>query len=88
MTLGERFRGKIGEARCGKMVKVRGKGLLNAVVFEQDFEAWDVCVRLKEAGILAKQTHGHIIRFAPPLVISREELDDALSRILAVLEEF
>jgi ornithine--oxo-acid transaminase len=88
MNLGERFRTKVGQARSSKMVSVRGKGLLNAIVFEPDFKAWDVCVRLKEAGILAKQTHGHIIRFAPPLVISQAELEDALSRITAVLEEF
>ncbi|MBN2432852.1 MAG: ornithine--oxo-acid transaminase [Acidobacteria bacterium] len=86
--LGRRFREKISQAKCGKMVQVRGRGLLNAVVFEAGFQAWDVCMRLKEAGILAKQTHGHIIRFAPPLVITRDELDDALARIIGVLEEF
>jgi ornithine--oxo-acid transaminase len=56
---------------------IRGKGMLNAAVFDDDFEAWDVCVALKEKGLLAKQTHGNIIRFAPPLVISREELEQA-----------
>jgi len=67
-----------------RLQKVRGKGLLNAVVFEDDFEAWDVCVALKEHGLLAKQTHGNIIRFAPPLVITREELDHALAVIREV----
>ena len=66
---------------------VRGKGLLNAVVFEEGFEAWDVCVALKEKGLLAKQTHGNIIRFAPPLVITREELDHALGIIREVFGE-
>jgi len=86
--LGQRFREKIGQANCRKMIQVRGRGLLNAVVFEPSFQAWDVCMRLREAGILAKQTHGHIIRFAPPLVITRDELDDALAKIIGVLEEF
>lgn len=63
---------------------VRGKGLLNAVVFDEGFEAWDVCVALKEKGLLAKQTHGNIIRFAPPLVISREELEQAVAIIREV----
>ncbi len=45
-------------------------GLLNAVVFDPGFEAWDVCLALRDAGLLAKQTHGNIIRFAPPLVIT------------------
>jgi ornithine--oxo-acid transaminase len=63
---------------------VRGKGLLNAVVFEDGFQAWDVCVALKEKGLLAKQTHGNIIRFAPPLVITREELEQAVSIIREV----
>ncbi|HKK70440.1 MAG TPA: ornithine--oxo-acid transaminase [Candidatus Krumholzibacteria bacterium] len=67
-----------------RLQKVRGKGLLNAVVFEEGFEAWDVCVTLKDHGLLAKQTHGNIIRFAPPLVISREELDHALGIIREV----
>jgi ornithine--oxo-acid transaminase len=66
---------------------VRGKGLLNAVVFEKGFEAWDVCVALKEAGLLAKQTHGNIIRFAPPLVITKEELTEGLAIIKSVFEK-
>ena len=53
--------------------------------FEDGFQAWDVCVALKEKGLLAKQTHGNIIRFAPPLVITREEVDWAFERIARVL---
>ena len=68
------------------MVTVRGKGLLNAVVFEKNFDAYPVCLALKEKGLLAKQTHGNIIRFAPPLVISSQELEDALQRIISVLK--
>jgi ornithine--oxo-acid transaminase len=85
-VMGEHFRAEVAKARCPKMVKVRGKGLLNAVVFEKGFEAWNVCLALRDAGVLAKQTHGNIIRFAPPLVITRDEMTDALSRIIRVLE--
>ncbi len=87
--LGEAFRAGLRAIRCPKRVTVRGKGLLNAVVFQPGFEAWDVCVALKDApgfGVLAKQTHGNIIRFAPPLVISREEVDQALGVIGRVFE--
>ncbi len=59
---------------------VRGKGLLNAVVINDSAEsktAWDLCVALKEAGILAKPTHGNIIRFAPPLVITEQEMHNS-----------
>ena len=82
--LGAHMRDRLSNIECKPLRLVRGKGLLNAVVFEDDFEAWDVCVALKENGLLAKQTHGNIIRFAPPLVISREELDRALSIIEGV----
>jgi ornithine--oxo-acid transaminase len=68
------------------MVEVRGKGLLNAVRFVDGFEAWDVCVALKDKGLLAKQTHGNIIRFAPPLVITREEVNHAIGIIREVFE--
>lgn len=84
--LGERLRGKLAEIQCDKIVQIRGKGLLNAVVFEDDFEAWNVCVALKDRGLLAKQTHGNIIRFAPPLVISRDEIDQAAEIIREVFE--
>jgi ornithine--oxo-acid transaminase len=85
--LGKVFREKVGKIKCDKVVEVRGKGLLNAVVFEEGFEAWNVCVSLKEAGLLAKQTHGNIIRFAPPLVITREELEKGIDIIEAVFSE-
>ena len=62
---------------------VRGKGLLNAIVIRPkgDKTAWDVCVRMKENGLLAKPTHDHIIRFAPPLVINEEQLYEAIDII-------
>lgn len=87
-TLGKIFREEIAKVKCANMVKVRGKGLLNAVLFKDGFHAWDVCVALKEAGLLAKQTHGNIIRFAPPLVISEKELRESIAIIAKVLEKF
>lgn len=70
---------------------VRGKGLLNAIVIKpakSGKTAWDVCVALKENGMLAKPTHGDIIRFAPPLVITKDEIDLAVSIIRKVLKDF
>jgi ornithine--oxo-acid transaminase len=77
--LGKIFRQKMTElAQKSELVKlVRGKGLLNAVVINDTPDsstAWDLCVALKENGLLAKPTHGNIIRFAPPLVITEEQL--------------
>jgi ornithine--oxo-acid transaminase len=67
---------------------VRGKGLLNAIVVEpkDGVEAWDVCLMLKEKGILCKPTHRHIIRLAPPLVITEEQLDECAAIIKSVFE--
>lgn len=69
---------------------VRGKGLLNAVVINPKGgkTAWDVCVAMKENGLIAKPTHEHIIRFAPPLVINQEQLMDAIDIIKNTLIEF
>ncbi len=85
--LGRIFRDEVAKIPCKKMVLVRGKGLLNAIVFEQGFEAWNVCLALRDAGLLAKQTHGNIIRFAPPLVINEKELREAIAIIRSVLEK-
>jgi ornithine--oxo-acid transaminase len=70
---------------------VRGKGLLNAVVIndtEESDTAWNICVRLAENGLLAKPTHGNIIRFAPPLVITEEQLRECVAIIITTLKEF
>ncbi len=83
---GEYLREELRKIDQPKIVQVRGRGLLNAVVFEDGFEAWETCVALKEKGLLAKQTHGNIIRFAPPLVITKEELDHAIAIIRSVFE--
>ncbi|MBM4116864.1 ornithine--oxo-acid transaminase [bacterium] len=83
-VLGEKLREELRAIDCPRIAQVRGKGLLNAVVFEPGFEAWETCLALKDAGLLAKQTHGNIIRFAPPLVISEDELDQAIAMIRKV----
>jgi ornithine--oxo-acid transaminase len=70
---------------------VRGKGLLNAVVIndtEESDTAWNICVKLAENGLLAKPTHGNIIRFAPPLVMNEEQLLDCVSIIIKTLKHF
>ncbi|OAD44996.1 ornithine--oxo-acid transaminase [Polaribacter atrinae] len=70
---------------------VRGKGLLNAILIndsEDSSTAWDICMKLKENGLLAKPTHGNIIRFAPPLVMNEEQLMDCISIIKKTISEF
>jgi ornithine--oxo-acid transaminase len=70
---------------------VRGKGLLNAIVIndtEESETAWNICMKLAENGLLAKPTHGNIIRFAPPLVMTEEQLLDCVSIITNTLKEF
>ena len=70
---------------------VRGKGLLNAVVIndtEESDTAWNICMKLAENGLLAKPTHGNIIRFAPPLVMNEEQLLDCVSIIINTLKQF
>ncbi len=87
-VLGEVFRKEVASIPCKRKRLVRGKGLLNAIVFDEGFHAWDVCVELKNEGLLAKQTHGNIIRFAPPLVIREGEMAEALRIIEKVLSKF
>ncbi|MDO4728097.1 MAG: ornithine--oxo-acid transaminase [Bacteroidota bacterium] len=92
--LGKIFRDKINayiQENNSVATLVRGKGLLNAIVIndtEESDTAWNICLRLKENGLLAKPTHGNIIRFAPPLVMNQEELDDCVRIIISTLKEF
>jgi len=81
--LGNIFREEMNNIDSPMIELVRGKGLLNAIVIKptNGKEAWDVCVEMAKNGVLAKPTHGHIIRFAPPLVISEDELRDAIGLI-------
>ena len=82
------FREEISKIKSPFFKFVRGKGLLNAVVTEPQngIEAWDICLKLRDAGLLAKPTHRHIIRFAPPLTINEKELREAIGIIKDVFE--
>ncbi|GHG06198.1 ornithine--oxo-acid transaminase [Deinococcus piscis] len=91
--LGQKFRSELGkyikQSQIAKLV--RGKGLLNAVVIndhEESDTAWNICMRMAEKGLLAKPTHGNIIRFAPPLVISEQDLMRGVNIITETLKEF
>jgi ornithine--oxo-acid transaminase len=88
--LGQIFRDEFSSIKSDMIELVRGKGLLNAVVIKnkEGKTAWDVCVAMKDAGVLAKPTHGNIIRFAPPLVITEEQLREAMDKIKAVFKQF
>jgi ornithine--oxo-acid transaminase len=93
-AMGEIFRERMRKVQAQRpevVELVRGKGLLNAVVIRPHADgrtAWDVCVTLMERGVLAKPTHGDIIRFAPPLVITEEQLHEACDVIEAVIMAF
>ncbi|MGB5190384.1 ornithine--oxo-acid transaminase [Robiginitalea sp.] len=91
--LGKIFREKMNQTmQETTLIKlVRGKGLLNAIVIndtEDSSTAWEICLALKENGLLAKPTHGNIIRFAPPLVMTEEQLEDCISIIRKTLLEY
>jgi len=89
-VLGEKFRAELNRIDSPMVELVRGKGLLNAIVIRptNGKTAWDVCVALKDNGLLAKPTHEHIIRFAPPLVISEEQLMECVDIIKTTIESF
>ena len=91
--LGEYFRNelrsKLGD--CSLVSLVRGKGLLNAIVIndtEESETAWNLCLTLRDNGLLAKPTHGNIIRFAPPLVMTKEQIDECIEIIVRSVFEF
>ena len=87
--LGELFRQEILKINSPLIKLVRGKGLLNAVIIEESNEitAWDICIAMRDRGILAKPTHGNIIRFAPPLVITAEQILEAVNCIRLAFED-
>lgn len=91
--LGNLFRKELNKyiASSDLVSLVRGRGLLNAIVIndsEESSTAWDICIALRDNGLLAKPTHGNIIRFAPPLVMTEEELMDCVSIIVKTLKKF
>jgi ornithine--oxo-acid transaminase len=88
--LGKLFRDEVKKIDSDMIELVRGKGLLNAVVIKpkNGKTAWDVCLAMRDCGVLAKPTHDHIIRFAPPLVINKEQILDAISRITEAFKKF
>ncbi len=87
--MGEIFRSEMRAIRSGMIETVRGKGLLNAVAIDASHpvSAWEICQKMKENGIIAKPTHEHIIRFTPPLVITENQMEDALTRIKKAFRE-
>ena len=87
--LGKVFREELSKIDSDMIELIRGKGLLNAIVIKpkDGKEAWDVCLQMKENGLLAKPTHKHIIRFAPPLVITEEQILEAVEIIRKSIEE-
>ena len=92
-AMGEHFRAEMNKiiAEIDLVTKVRGKGLLNAIIINDTPDsstAWDICIALKEKGLLAKPTHGNIIRFAPPLVMTKAQIDECIAIIRATLLEF
>ncbi len=83
LRLGELFRAELRKIDSPYIELVRGKGLLNAIVIKpfNNKTAWDVCLKMRDNGLLAKPTHQHIIRFAPPLVITEEQIHEAVEII-------
>lgn len=92
-TLGKLFRSELNRyiGNSNIVSSVRGKGLLNAIVIndsEDSDTAWNICLKLRDNGLLAKPTHGNIIRFAPPLAMTEEQLLDCVDIIIKTLKEF
>jgi ornithine--oxo-acid transaminase len=87
--MGKIFREEMKKINSEMIETVRGKGLLNAIVIrpQSGKEAWDVCLAMKENGLIAKPTHHHIIRFAPPLIINEEQLREAIEIIKKTILE-
>ena len=88
-AMGQLFRGEIKKIQSPFIVQVRGRGLLNAIVTKpvNGKTAWDICLEMKERGLLAKPTHDDIIRFAPPLCINEQQLMEAIDIIRTTFED-
>ena len=89
-NLGKILRKELRNIDSNMLSDVRGKGLLNAIVIKpkNGCDAWDVCLKLRDNGLLAKPTHGDIIRFAPPLVITEQQLRECISIIKSTILSF
>jgi ornithine--oxo-acid transaminase len=87
--LGKYFRQELNKIKHPLLKLVRGKGLLNAIVLNTDDKdlGWNLCLKMAEKGLLAKPTHHYIIRLAPPLVITKEQIDEAVKIIRESIEE-
>ena len=84
--MGQIFRDKLFKIDSPFIKDVRGKGLLNAIeIVSENNAAWEICLKLMERGLLAKPTHGNIIRFAPPLVINESEMLECTSIIIETI---
>lgn len=88
-VMGELFRSEMRNFQSPLVQEVRGKGLLNAITIHEvnGKQAWDVCLEMRDQGILAKPTHGNIIRFTPPLVITEAQMHDAIQKIKTAFEK-
>lgn len=84
--LGKIFREALQDLPKDVVTTVRGKGLLNAIVVDENFSAMDICLKLKDEGVLAKPTHDHIIRLAPPLVITEAQIMECSGVISKVIK--
>ncbi len=86
-AMGKLLRDELNKINSPLISIVRGKGLLNAIVINHSDKnaAWDLCLRMKDKGLLAKPTHGDKIRFAPPLIINKEQILDAVNIIASSL---
>jgi ornithine--oxo-acid transaminase len=89
-TMGEHFRNELKALDHAHIAIVRGKGLFNAIVIDHPdkYRAWNICLAMMENGLLAKPTHHDRIRFAPPLLITREQVDECVGIIKKSLEQF
>ena len=88
--MGQIFRNEMQSVKSDMIVEVRGKGLLNAITIKpkNGKTAWDVCLAMKDMGLLAKPTHGHIIRFTPPLIINESQMREAIEIIKKAMLSF
>ena len=88
--LGKIFRKEVESWNSQRIKLVRGKGLFNAIVFEpsEKHSAWDLCLALKDNGLLAKNTHGNIVRLTPPLCLTEDELSECMHIIHKCIKQF